>query len=31
MAGLGVGVFDINEIGSHAARFRLDSAAPKSN
>ncbi len=31
MAGLGVGVFDIHEIGSHAARFRLDSAAPKTN
>jgi chorismate mutase len=24
MAGLGVGVFDLHEIGSHAARFRLD-------
>ncbi|MCP8938701.1 chorismate mutase [Alsobacter sp. SYSU M60028] len=29
MAGLGVGVFDIEEIGSHAARFRLDSAKPR--
>ena len=28
MAGLGVGVFDIHEIGSHAGRFRLDTACP---
>ena len=31
MSGLDVGVFDVHEIGSHASRFRLDSASETSD